>query len=136
MTTNSNGVYRFDDLEVGNANISASAKEFREARAGVYIDGTNTLDFELEPPPWAAKGSGSDVFNMPPWVRRVRITGELEGPCENFVVRVAGRPVLNTSLGTCVAGIRRYQGVHLLTGGGTVEVIVPSTASWSFQWVR
>ena len=139
ITTNSEGVYKFDGLKVGNANISASAHEFPGAQAGVYIDGTNTLDFELEPPAsWTARGSGSDVFNMPSWVARVRITGELlEGACQSFVVRVAGRSVLNTNLGTCAAGIRRYQGVHLVTGGGTVEVVTANTAvSWSFEWVR
>lgn len=135
MTTNSDGVYRFDGLKVGNANISASAHEFSEGHAGVHIDGVNTLDFKLEPPPsWVARGTGSDVFNMPSWVARVRITGELEGACESFVVRVAGRPVVSTSLGTCAAGIRRYQGVHLLTGGGMVEVITATGVSWSLVW--
>ena len=139
MTTNSEGVYRFDGLKVGNANISAAAPEFPEAHAGVYIDGENTLDFELEPPAsWAARGTGSDVFNMPSWVARVRITGELpDAGCQSFAVRVAGRSVLNLNLGTCATGIRRYQGVHLFTGGGTVEVVTTDTSvSWLFEWVR
>jgi len=139
MTTDSKGVYQFDNLAVGNANVSASANEFSGAIAGVHIDRGSTLDFELDPPSWAARGTGSDVFEMPSWVTRVRITGELAGtgPCENFVVRVASRPVVSATLGTCAAGIRRYQGVHLLTGGGTVETIAPSTAVfWSFEWLR
>lgn len=139
ITTNGDGVYRFDGLKVGNANVKASATEFPVTTAGVYIDGTNTLDFELEPPAsWGARGTGSDVFNMPSWIARVRITSELQdATCQSFVVRVGGKPVLSTNLGACSAGVRRYQGVHLVTGGGMVEVVTGNTAvSWSFEWVR
>ena len=46
-TTNRSGTYRFDELAVGNANLSASLSGWATARDGVYINGTNTLDFEL-----------------------------------------------------------------------------------------
>jgi hypothetical protein len=139
MTTDNSGVYQFENVTAGNANVAASANEFSRAVAGVTISRGTTLDFVLEPPPWGARGTGSDVFDMPPWVTRVRITGERDGTgaCENFIVRVANRSVVNAILGTCATGIRQYQGVHLFTGGGTVEAVAPSTAvSWSFEWVR
>ena len=45
--TNSNGEYRFDSLTASNANLKAIATFYAEARSGVYVDGTNTLDFTL-----------------------------------------------------------------------------------------
>lgn len=51
VSTNANGAYRFEGLAVGNANLSAAATGYHEARAGVHIDGSNTLDLTLEPAP-------------------------------------------------------------------------------------
>ncbi|MCX6543847.1 MAG: carboxypeptidase regulatory-like domain-containing protein [Acidobacteria bacterium] len=50
-TTTANGVYRFDNLIVGNANLSVNAAGYASAADGVYIDGVSTLDFTLLPPP-------------------------------------------------------------------------------------
>jgi len=140
VTTDTKGAYKFDTLTAGNANVSASANDMPEAVAGVHIDKESTLDFELEPPPWSARGSGSDVFEVPAWVSRVRITGEVPaGRCDTLVIRLAGAPILNTGLGTCgtVVGIRRYEGVHLMAGGGIAEVFVPSlSVSWTIEWLR
>jgi hypothetical protein len=139
MTTDGKGAYRFDNVSVGNANISASAPGFPQAILGVHIEAGSTLDFELEPPPWSARGTGSDVFQAPSWVTRVRIEGELDGtgPCETLVVRQETRSVVTMTLGSCPAGIQRYQGVHLLTGGVWVETIATSTkVSWTFESIR
>jgi hypothetical protein len=140
MTTDTKGAYRFDNLTVGNANVSASANEFPEAIAGVHIDRGSTLDFQLEPPPWTARGHGTDVFEVPAWVSRVRIEGAFEGAqgkCEALAVRFAGSNILNATLGTCANGVLRYQGVHLMSNGGMVEMITPSTlVGWRLEWLR
>lgn len=47
--TSSQGVYSFPSLMYGDANLSATANGYREARAGVHLSGTNTLDFTLQP---------------------------------------------------------------------------------------
>ena len=47
--TDASGRFRFDALPVGGANVKATAAGFNEARASVVIDGTNTLDFKLQP---------------------------------------------------------------------------------------
>jgi hypothetical protein len=61
-TTNGNGEYRFDNVERGNANLSATAAGFRENRAGVFVDGTNTLNFVLQRfVPQGAFGPGSHL---------------------------------------------------------------------------
>src|SRR5687767_1707862 len=45
--TNSSGEYRLDGLAATNANVSATATFYAEQRAGVFINGTNTLNFTL-----------------------------------------------------------------------------------------
>lgn len=45
--TTSNGEYQFDGLTAANGNLSATATFYAEQRGGLYIDGTNTLNFTL-----------------------------------------------------------------------------------------
>jgi hypothetical protein len=45
--TNSRGEYRFENLETGNATLSAAAAGYSDSRLDVLIDGTNTLNFAL-----------------------------------------------------------------------------------------
>jgi hypothetical protein len=48
-TTNSNGEYRFDNLFPVGATLSANASGFFESRGSVFVNGTNTLNFTLQP---------------------------------------------------------------------------------------
>ena len=142
MTTDVKGAYKFDNLTAGNANVRASAPQFPEAIGGVHINPGSTLDFQIEPPPWSARGNGSDAFEVPAWVARVRVEGEFQGAagkCDTLAVRFSGSQVLNVTLGTCATGVSHYQGVHLLsTGtGGMVEMFTPSTlVAWRLEWLR
>jgi ribosomal protein S28E/S33 len=145
MTTDVKGAYKFDNLQAGNANVLASATGMPEATEGIYIDNATTLDFQLEPPPWSAKGNGSDVFEVPAWVARVRIDAEFEGAtgsgatgkCEALAIRFGSSQILNATLGSCTNGVRHYQGVHLMSGGGMVELLTQSTqVFWSLEWTR
>lgn len=63
INTSTGGVYRFEDLAPSNGNLEASAVGYNESRTGIYIDGTNTLDFTLEPANYAGTwvGSGTGV---------------------------------------------------------------------------
>jgi ribosomal protein S28E/S33 len=145
MTTDVKGAYKFDNLQAGNANVLASATGMPETTEGIYIDKAATLDFSLEPPPWLAKGNGSDVLEVPAWVTRVRVDAEFEGAtgtgltgkCETLAIRFANASLLNTTLGTCTNGVRHYQGVHLMGGGGMVELLTQSTlVFWKLEWTR
>jgi ribosomal protein S28E/S33 len=145
MTTDVKGAYKFDNLQAGNANVLASAAGMPETTEGIYIDKAATLDFSLEPPPWSARGNGSDVFEVPAWVARVRIDAELEGAtgsgttgkCEVLAIRFANSQILNATLGSCANGVRHYQGVHLMSGGGMVELLTQSTqVFWRLEWTR
>jgi len=44
---NSSGVYTFDSLTTGNTNFSVTASLYQDTRAGVAVDGTNTLNFTM-----------------------------------------------------------------------------------------
>jgi hypothetical protein len=60
VTSNSSGEYRFENLTQGNANVSASANGYFEARGGLFVNGTNTLNFTLQPSgPKTTFGPGS-----------------------------------------------------------------------------
>jgi len=146
VTTDVKGAYKFDNLQAGNANVLASATGMPETTEGIYIDKTTTLDFQLDPPPWSANGNGSDVFEVPAWVARVRIDAEFEGAsgstgttgkCEALAIRFGQSQILNATLGSCLNGVRHYQGVHLMSGGGMVELITQSTqVFWRLEWTR
>jgi len=51
VTTNANGSYRFNALAIANMNFSATASGYLEKRAGTFVNGTNGLNFVLEPVP-------------------------------------------------------------------------------------
>ena len=51
VLTNTNGDYRFDSLAIANMNFGATAGGYLEARAGTFVNGTNTLTFVLAPVP-------------------------------------------------------------------------------------
>jgi hypothetical protein len=81
-------------------------------------------------------GTGANVFDMPTTVTRVRIQADYGGSCENFIVHIGGRGVVNDILGTCsVASGRHFDGTFTTTGG-VVEVLNSSGISWSFTEVR
>lgn len=81
-------------------------------------------------------GTGANVFDMPTNVTRVRIVGDYSGSCENFIIRIAGKGVVNEILGSCSIGIGSHFDGTFLTTGGVVEVLNSNGISWSFTEVR
>lgn len=61
-TTNSTGQYTFTNLIRGNANLSATATIYDEVILGVFIDGTNTLNFTFPVPACQTNNTGSIRF--------------------------------------------------------------------------
>jgi hypothetical protein len=85
---------------------------------------------------WGASGTGANVFSMPTYIRRVKIDGAYGGFCENFIVRIAGRTVVNEILGNCSVGVGRdFTGTYATTGG-QVEVTNSTGVLWTFTDVR
>lgn len=91
---------------------------------------TATADFTLLPETrWTRSGSGDTVFDMPTYIRRVRVVGTYSSYSSNFIVKVGGSLLVNELLGTGW-GTTRYEGV-LLTTGGVVAITNSSGVSWS-----
>lgn len=137
--TSNSGAYRIDNLTAANANVSAEANGHQSTVKGVYINGTNTLNFTLIPNPlplFTKTGTGDSVFDMPTSVRRIHIVGTYTGYCSNFIVHIGSQYAVNEIIGTCTIGIgTRYDGT-LLTLGGVVSITNSSGVSWSFEEVR
>ncbi len=88
-------------------------------------------------PIYTRSGTGDNVFDIPSYVTRLRITGSTSSSCQNFVLRVAGRLVVNVILGTCsVADSRSHDGTYAITGGGTAEITISSGVAWTVTEVR
>lgn len=113
VATTINGAYRFDGLTVGNGNLAAKAVGYEEARAGVYINGVNTLDFvlKLKPPEvidpkgsWRGSGTGTASDGSP-----VSVIIELEvstREVETWVVRY--------KIGGCQSTFKDQQNLPIL----------------------
>jgi PKD repeat protein len=88
------GDYQFDGLAVGNGNVSATHVFYNEARTGVGIDGTSTLNFTLTR-------------------RVVGLTGVVEnadgGVVAGATVRVVDGPNAGASTGTDSSGVYRLE---------------------------
>jgi hypothetical protein len=65
VTTSGDGDYRFDALQSGNANVSATAAGYVESRDGVLINGTNVLNFAMFPMSAFAPGSATARTALP-----------------------------------------------------------------------
>jgi hypothetical protein len=87
-------------------------------------------------PVFTRSGTGASVFDLPTYVTRVRITGDYAGFCENFIVHIAGRGVVNEILGTCSNGSGPHFDGTYATSGGQVEVLNSTGISWTFTELR
>lgn len=137
-TTDGTGRYSLANLAQSGFTLTVSATNFVGQGVGVDLTSNRTVDVSLAPTPlFTRAGAGANVFDMPTTVSRTRIQATYGGNCENFIVRVAGRSVVNEILGTCsVASGRTFDGTFLTTGGGVVEVLFSVGVSWTFTEVR
>lgn len=102
---------------------------------GVFARGLVTLSL-IPDILFTRSGVGDSVFDMPTYVTRVRITATPSTFCQNFVVRIAGRVLVNVILGTCsVADARTHDGTYV-TAGGVTEVTISSGIAWTFTEIR
>jgi hypothetical protein len=118
--------------------VNVSAPGYEGTAKGFDLTPTNprqTGNFALYPAAlWSRRGTGDMVFDMPTYIRRVRITGTYTGNSSNFVVYVSGRLLVNELLGR-YWGTTTYDGT-LTTTGGVTEIKLSSGVSWSFTEVR
>ncbi len=108
---------------------------------GDQTSGSNTLNVSgtgiNNTPLFTKSGSGANVFDLPTTIKRIRIFGDYSGRCENFIVHIAGRSVVNEILGSCsVATSASHFDGTFVTTGGVVEVTNSSGISWTLVEVR
>ena len=78
-------------------------------------------------------GAGNQVFDLPAYITRLRIQGEWNRTqTSNFIVRIAGRVVVNEILRDAIT----YDGTHQIAGGGTVEIVSSGQIAWTFTEIR
>jgi hypothetical protein len=96
--------------------------------------GVNWFATEVPPqaPTNAQAGSGDTVFDLPTTVQRVRIQASYPGTTQNFIVRVAGQPVVNTLVGTAETP-PSHDSIVDIGSGGTVEILGATGVTWSVQ---
>ena len=89
------------------------------------------------PPLWSRTGTGDTVFDMPPYVARVHVTGLYTGQSSNFIVWINEPRTLlvNELLGTSW-GHATYDGTLPTHGGGVVSITSSTGVVWSFTEVR
>ena len=75
------------------------------------------------------------MFDLPARITRVRIEAAYAGNTSNFIVKIAGKLIVNELLGT-FWGPTTFTGTYLISGGGTVEITDSSGVSWTFTEVR
>ena len=138
FTTDDGGKITLTDVQ-GNVRILAASWKCENDRQSVsppqaHFPSTY-VNFTLRTKKiWEKRGQGSDHFDMPRCVDRVRIIGIYNGHGTNFIVQIEGRPVVGELLGT-YWGQTQYSGVHL-TNGGKVEIVQSSGVAWSFKQLR
>ena len=128
--TDGNGYYSMAGVLAGLVSLAVTAPRYNGTIiSGISVNGDTRRDVTLAPF-WTRSGKGNTVFDMPATVMRVRIHGTWDRTSNsNFIVRVAGRLVLNEILRETIT----YDGVHLLPGGGVTEIISSSAISWVFS---
>jgi len=136
VTSDANGQYRFERLPRADTNLSATAVNYIEDRRGVHVNGSDMLNFALEPTPlFTRSGTGNDTFTLPGTVTRMHISGRWSGTgSPTFTVRLAGRAIVNENLRTTTT----YEGVHpaAANGGGIVDVLNSPNVAWTLTEVR
>lgn len=79
-------------------------------------------------------GMGDTVFDLPTQVVKIRIQGSYSGASSNFIVRIAGKGVVNEIIGTARVPAT-FEGTYLLAAGGTVEITNSAGVDWTFTEV-
>lgn len=131
-TANGEGYYVANNVGVGGpytVTIEAD-RHNRFTESGVMLAQDASRDWRILPF-WTYAGTGDTVFDMPSYVSRVRIIGDYPSYSTNFVVRIAGRLIVNELLGTGW-GSTHFEGVYL-TSGGVVEITISRDVRWEFR---
>lgn len=97
-----------------------------------HTSGTNTMAVSGRGvrDPFRRAGVGDTVFDLPPGVTRLRITGTYTANSSNFIVYVGGRLIVNELLGRGW-GMTHFEGTYVVSGT-VVEIRSSSGVAWTF----
>lgn len=128
-STDGNGYFSLGGVSPGDATITATAANYNTASERFTVGTTDTRRDLRIVPFWTHSGIGNTVFDMPNYVQRVRIQGVWNRQStSNFIVRLRGLSLINEILRESIT----YDGVHLVTGGGTVQIVSSAQIAWTF----
>jgi len=131
-STDGNGYYSIGGVTVGSVTLSLTAPNYNTVTETFSVTGDTRRDVRVTPF-WTRSGFGNTVFDMPSHVSRVRIQGAWTRQGQsNFIVLRAGRLVVNEILRESLT----YDGTHLVTGGGTIEIQSSAQINWTFTQVQ
>ena len=136
--TDGNGNYSLPGIGTGSVTFTYDSPVHSVRTDTAQVAGDMRRDVTLNAL-FSRTGVGDNVFDMPSSVSRVRIIGTYTGFCENFIVRIAGRLIVNVILGSrsCswASTGQRHEGTYV-TSGGVVEITSSSGVVWEFSQVR
>lgn len=134
-STDGNGRYAITGLQRAGFSVAVDAAGYTSDARGITLTSNGTANFSLLPAAaWSKRGSGDTVFDLPTYIRRVRIVGDYGGRSSNFIVHIGGAHIVNELLGTSWSQ-PHFEGVYL-TSGGIVEITNSSGVSWTFSEER
>lgn len=115
-------------LAQGYSNVLTIASDKTDGNNAINVSGTGVNNNPI----FTRSGSGNQVFDMPTYVRRVRIQGTWNRTqTSNFIVQIGGSLVVNEILRDSIT----YDGTHLTTGG-VVSITSSGQITWTFTEIR
>lgn len=137
-TTDATGNYSFTNLTPSVFTLQAAASDYISQNKSVNLTTSNeTMNFALvKPDPIFVKtGIGDAGFNLPPYVRRLRIQGSYSGSSSKFIVWINEFLLVNIMLGTDWESTT-FDGTYSTCASCVVEIEHSNGVSWVFTEVR
>lgn len=139
--TDGSGRYTLSGLTFAGFTFTASAPGHASVSHGSnFTSGvtTATSNFTLLPSAlFSRSGVGDNVFDVPTYITRVRVTASYSGSSQNFILYIAGRLLVNVILGTCtsVCDGRTFDGTYV-AAGGLGQIVSSTGVAWTVTEVR
>lgn len=129
-TTNDNGDYRFDSLTPGNANLSATKTGYQETRAGVYINGTNTLNFTFPVRSCETNNTASVSFSN----RSAATPQYIVWDGNRVATLTPGQTSDPITVAASVAHTLQFMNANTGTGACSISYPIPSQCATALYW--
>jgi hypothetical protein len=110
----------------GNISVTSDATS---GSGTIAFSGTGSLDGIAI---FSRSGTGDQVFDLPSYVTRIRVTANTPSSCQNFAMKAGSSLIINVILGTCsVADEKTHDGTYIVTAGATIQTQISSGVNWT-----